>query len=1015
MKKRVLSLLLAALIVAAFVPLAQSSPVTVTIHYHRDDGDYEKWNIWSWVTDGSAYPFTDEDKFGMIAEITLDNPNNAPVGFIVRTDSWEKDVQEDRFIDLAKGSEIWVFSGESEFYYEAPPGYEPDARDFENFTLDFSYFRYDGDYSDVSLHFRRDEGASAQEYLLPLAPNENGAGVVYEFGAMREALNATVWIMRGDEAVDYNDTVINLTRADENERLTLYAMQDTGLISAAPFDTEPAITSATIEGKNSIKVTTKFPISADREFVIMYYDTLMAARSNITSGYTDTFWLTSEWDLDFASEYSLYTNEFEAVPITLGNVFDSEEFERMFTYNGELGVVYTDDKVTFTLWAPTAAKANVLLYDTGRVTPNSEDPRRGIEMTRGDNGTWYAEAAPGEYGLLKGKFYTYQVLIGGEWREAVDPYATAVGVNGMRGQIIDLKDTDPSGWDADKRFALSNPVDAVIYELHVRDLSTHESSGIVNRGKFLGIAETGTVSPAGEKTGLDHIIDLGVTHVHLLPSYDYRTVNELYPEDEEFNWGYDPQNYNAPEGSYSTDAHDGAVRVAEFKQMVKTLHDNGIGVVMDVVYNHVYDAESSSFNQLVPGYYFRVRPDGTYSNGSGCGNETASERAMMRKFMVDSVVYWASEYHIDGFRFDLMGLHDIETMNLIRAELDKIDPSIMVYGEGWTGGGTPLPDPQQALKKNVPFLHDRVAAFSDDIRDGIKGSVFNHEEPGFVNGNPRRSEDIRFGVAASVQHPQVNITNVSYSDSFWANQPSQTISYASAHDNLTLWDKLQATNPNADDRELAAMNRLSAAIVLTSQGIPFFQAGEEMARTKRGDENSYKSPDRVNQLDWDRKSEFTDLYNYYKGLIELRKVTSEFRMRSADEIREKIKFFDVAEGVVAYTIGDNICVVFNGGNETAAVGLPASGWDILVNEVKAGTEPLDSVGVTLNAAPKGAYVLTRNAEVPSGATNQPAVIGPDGESDNTVIPPLGWLAVGAAILLGAASIVYYLFRKRRKK
>lgn len=1024
MKKRIISLLLALMIIAMYVPfVAQSAGVTITIHYHRDDGDYEKWNVWSWIAgvegDNPKY-FTGEDKFGMVAEIPFDNnpAGNNLIGFIIRTDSWEKDTDDDRFMDITKGSEIWVFSGENEFYYDAPAGYEPDARKFDNFTLDFNYFRFDGDYSDLYLDFVRTEGSTTYSDLLPFKrvnASTNSAQIEYKFGAMAEALTATIAIKRGDEVIDYADTTISLTKADENERLTLYAVQDAGLISATPFDTRPAITSASIETKRQIKVLTKFPINANREFVINSSSGDISAVSNVTSGYAAEFLLTADADLDFGGTYTLKTSGFDPVPVVLGNVFDSDDFKNMFTYTGDdLGALYTDGKVSFKLWAPTAAEAQVLLYDTGRVVPNREDPRRAIDMVRGENGTWSAEATAADFGELKGKYYTYRVLIGGKWSESVDPYAAAVGVNGQRGQIIDLKQTNPTGWENDKRPVLENPVDAIIYELHVRDLSTQDSSGIVNKGKFLGIAETGTTSPAGLSTGLDHILELGANYVHLLPSYDYKTVNELYPDDNEFNWGYDPQNYNTPEGSYSTNAEDGSVRVAEFKQMIKTLHENNVGVIMDVVYNHMYDASASNFNAFVPGYYFRMKPDGTYSNGSGCGNETASDREMMRKFMVDSVVYWASEYHIDGFRFDLMGLHDIETMNQIRAALDKIDPSIIIYGEGWTASGSTLPENQQALKKNTPNLDNRIAVFSDDIRDGIKGSVFNDTEPGFVNGDPLRDMDIRFGIVGSVEHPQIDISKVNYSDNFWANEPSQTISYASAHDNFSLWDKLMATNPDASDDELVAMNKLSAAIVLTSQGIPFFQAGEEMARTKNGDHNSYKSPDRINQLNWDRKGEYLDLFEYYKGLIALRKATPEFRMTTGDEIREKLSFFGSDSGVVSYTIGTNIAVIFNGNDSPVDVNLPADGWDILVNEKSAGTTSLGTVGAVLNAVPKGAYVLVKNDNVTS---NEPAATSAPAETSTPVENskfPFNTAGLITALALVCCAVGGFLFFKKKK-
>lgn len=1031
MKRKILALFCVVLLIAAIVPVSvHAASTNVIVHYHRDDGEYDKWDVWAWSPDGAAYPFTDTDKFGAVAEIAFPGVQDNRVGFIVRTEAWEKDFGDDRFIDLTKGSEIWIFSGQGEFFYDPPAGYEPEAREFENLVVDFNYYRYDGNYNGLSLSLSGGEGASKVEMNLPLTKNAFGAGVSHSFGRVTDLINMKFTITSGTgEVVDYAEGgTLNLSKADESGKLTAYAMQGTGQVSLNPLDNKPAILGATIDDAHRITVLANIPLNTDKmSFTIDGITGLAPAADaggtdenfgKLEPGYRRIIELVTEDSIDFSKQYMLNCTGFDPVPVTLGNVFDSAEFASLFSYSGnDLGATYSKDKTKFVLWAPTAAEANVLLYEAGRVVPNVENEHETIAMTRGQNGTWVAEAA----GDIKGKFYTYQVLIGGELREAVDPYAKAVGVNGMRGQVIDYAETNPSGWENDKRPELTNPTDAIIYELHVRDLSTQEASGITNKGKFLGIAETGTRSPDGEKTGLDHILDLGATHVHLLPSYDYKTVNEMYPEDNQFNWGYDPQNYNAPEGSYSTDPWSGDVRVAEFKQMVKSLHDNNVGVVMDVVYNHVYDANAHSFQQLVPGYYFRFKPDGTYSNGSGCGNETASERAMMRKYMVDSVVYWATEYHIDGFRFDLMGLHDIETMNLIRAELDKIDPSIMMYGEGWTGSSTTLNPDDQALKANVNDLDSRIAAFSDDIRDGIKGSVFNHTDPGYVNGNPQRVMDIKFGVVGSVEHPQVDISAVSYSDNFWANNPTQTISYASAHDNLSLWDKLTATNPDASDAELEAMNRLSAAIVLTSQGIPFFQAGEEMARTKKGDENSYKSSDSVNQLDWVRKKQFSDLFEYYKGLIALRKAYPAFRMSTGDDVRKNIEFFDTGSPtVIGYTIAANagggnnpaITVVFNGDNSAANVTLPQSGWDIVVNGEHAGTTPLETVDGVLEAKPKSAYVMIKSDAKPAEAVSTAQSTA--STAPETAQTPSWVTAVLVILVLAVLGVVVFMLLRKKK-
>ena len=492
----------------------------------------------------------------------------------------------------------------------------------------------------------------------------------------------------------------------------------------------------------------------------------------------------------------------------------------------------------------------------------------------------------------------------------------------------------------------------------------HEDSGIEAKGKFLGLTEMGSKNQYNLTTGLDHIKELGVTHIHLLPSFDFKTIDESKTEENQFNWGYDPQNYNVPEGSYSTNPYDASVRIRELKQLVQTLHENDLGVILDVVYNHTYSADDSNFNLIMPKYYYRTDESGRFTNGSGCGNEIASERLMVRKFIVESIVYWAKEYKIDGFRFDLMALHDIDTMNEIREELDKIDPSIMMYGEGWVGGQSPLQEYKMALKQNMSQLNSRIAAFSDDIRDGIKGSVFEAAEAGFVSAAKDKDESVKFGIVASVAHSQVDVKKVDYSDSFWAAEPTQTVNYASAHDNLTLWDKLKCTNPNSTDEELTKLNKLSAAIILTSQGIPFFQAGEEMARTKGGDENSYRSSDEVNQIDWKRKKEFLNLFEYYKGLILLRKTFAAFRLSNAEDIKKNIRFLDTDDNVIAYTLENpdkeiykQFLIIFNATEDGQVFGLEGTTADILVDYEAAGNKALYTVEGDITVPAKSACVL----------------------------------------------------------
>lgn len=576
-------------------------------------------------------------------------------------------------------------------------------------------------------------------------------------------------------------------------------------------------------------------------------------------------------------------------------------------------MIWTPEKTQFKLWAPTASEVELTLYLDGKI----DEFFKKISLVKKENGIWAIEEA----GNLEGLFYTFRIKEDDKWlEEKPDIYAKSVGINGKGGMIINLKSTNPDGWENDKQPVLKNYTDAIIYEMHIRDISISENSGIRNKGKFLGITETGTKNSQGLSTGIDHLTELGITHVHLLPSFDFSSINEETPELKKYNWGYDPLNYNVPEGSYATDAYHGAVRIKEFKEMVQALHAHGIGVIMDVVYNHVSNAAESNFNQTVPGYFFRQNADNSFSNASACGNETASEKFMMRKFMIESVVYWANEYHLDGFRFDLMGIHDIETMNAISDTLHKINPSIIIYGEGWAAGNSPLPEQERAVKKNVSELY-KIAVFSDDMRDGLKGTWNDGKSKGFVSGNNAGTESVKFGIAASVFHPQINYQEVNYSKEAWAAEPSQTINYVSCHDNHTLFDKLILANPQASDDEIISMDLLAQTIVLTSQGISFLHAGEEFLRTKQGVENSFESPDSINEINWDRKSEFAFVNNYYKNLIALRKSHPAFRMTSAEQIRQHLKFINTQDDeIIAYQISEHanddawktIFLIFNG-------------------------------------------------------------------------------------------------------
>lgn len=632
-------------------------------------------------------------------------------------------------------------------------------------------------------------------------------------------------------------------------------------------------------------------------------------------------------------------------------------------YEGnDLGMTYTPTSTQLKIWSPAAQSVKVKLYEKG----DGDNLIDEFKMKRDKQGVWSYELK----GDHAGEYYTYQVQQNGQWlQEKPDLYAVAVGVNGQRSMIIDLKNTDPEGWENDQKPALTSYNDIIIYELQIRDVSISPNSGITQKGKYAGLVEAYTKSPEGLSTGLDHIKDLGVTHVHLLPTFDHRSIDETKLDEPQYNWGYDPLNYNVPEGSFSTDPYDGAVRIKEFKQMVKTLHENGIRVILDVVYNHTGQTEDSNFNQLVPDYYYRQNAEGGFSDASACGNETASERAMMRKYIIESVAYWAKEYHLDGFRFDLMGIHDIETMNEVSRTLREIDPSIFVYGEGWTAGSSPLPQEEQALKANTYKL-EQVAAFSDDLRDGLKGSVFEEKEGGFVSQTTGLKESIKFGIVASTQHPQVNYDSVNYSNAPWAAEPYQTISYVSCHDNNTLWDKLLLSRPDASEAERIKMHKLAETIVLTSQGVPFIHAGMEMLRSKDGVENSYESPDSINQIDWSRKAKYKEVYDYYKGIIALRKAHPAFRMTSTKDIQAHLEFLDYAgDNFIGYRLKDNangdkweeILVLLNGADTNKTISLPAGNWTLVADGSKVSENGLRKVSSkTLTVPGITAYILKKD-------------------------------------------------------
>lgn len=795
--------------------VSNSKTTEIIIHYKEKLGNTKDWNLWLWGenANGTSYEFTGEDEFGKYAKIKIDGDYNR-VGFIVRTNEWEKD-----------GGDRWI----------------------ENIK--------DG--------------------------------------------RAEVWILSGDEKV-YNSKP----------------------------SSDLSIQKATIDSFHEITVTTNVPFNIkEKKIEIEGIKIKNITPYDINSGdITNKVKIITEQKIDLKQTYKVKIENLADTNTEIGQVIRSEEFDNLFYYGGnDLGNTYTPQHTKFRLWAPTASEAKLVTYKKWSDKIGAE-----INMQQGEKGTWTSELK----GNQKGLFYTYKVKIGDKWTEAVDPYVRAASVNGDKGAVVNLEETNPKKWKANKKPKFKNPEDAIIYELHVRDLSIQPESGIKQKGKYLGVTEKGTKGPEGVKTGLDHIKDLGVTHVQFLPIFDYASVNEETLNEPQYNWGYDPKNFNVPEGSYSTNPYEPTVRITELKQMVQTLHDNNLRVVMDVVYNHMYNAAESNFHKLVPGYYYRYNEDGTFANGTGVGNDTASERKMMRKFMIDSVTYWAKEYNLDGFRFDLMGIHDYETMNEIRKAVNQIDPSIILHGEGWDLN-TPLAAELKANQKNAEKMKG-IAHFNDNIRDGLKGSVFEEKENGFINGKENMEDRIKKGITAGIDYDTNSST---YQD------PEQVLTYVEAHDNHTLWDKLELTNPGDSDEVRTQMHKLSSSILLTSQGIPFLHAGQEFMRTKYGDHNSYKSPDSINQMDWLRRATFNNEVDYMKGLIELRKKYSAFRMTSAEQIKTHVSFIDAPKNTVAYIIEGNkheyFTVAHNANREAVEITLPSKGpWKVLVDGKQAGSKPL---------------------------------------------------------------------------
>lgn len=727
-----------------------------------------------------------------------------------------------------------------------------------------------------------------------------------------------------------------ISNFDANGNAEIWLVQgDTQIYTSAPTSSS-TIRSASIDGFRQITVSLSAQLAltgtGNEGFTLSDGLNVTSVKPlNGSASSASKLELDLDADLSLGKTYTVSQTKFGSAKTSSGQIMNSDSFNSRYTYTGDdLGNTYTPQQTQFRVWAPTATSVNLVTYPGATTTTGVVTP-----MVQSVNGTWLLVVK----GDLNGTIYNYRVTVGGVEREAVDPYVRATTINGIHGVVVDLSKTNPKSWTNSKPSFSGKSTDAVIYELHVRDLSMDSSSNIpvAHRGKYLALTDVKNSSSSGVPTGVNAIKDLGVTHVELLPVFDFASVDEASPS---FNWGYDPQNYNVPEGSYSTNPNNPQTRITELKSAVQALHDDKLRVMMDVVYNHVFNASDFSEEKIVPGYFFRTNSDGTLTNGSGVGNDVASERPMVRKFIVDSVKYWASQYHFDGFRFDLMGLLDLTTMQEIRKALNAIDPTILIIGEGWDMGT--LPDAARANQKNIEGLQG-IAAFNDELRDGIKGSVFDSTDPGYATGKVSQIGHVKAGIVGNIDYSS------SVSGNWTTNDPTQSVNYVESHDNLTLFDKLTASVKAPTPAKLESLDRLSASIALLAQGVPFMQAGQEFLRSKNGDSNSYKSSDSVNSLKWNLRATNKTTVNYYKGLIALRKAHPVFRISSAALVRKDLVFLKEPNNVIAYSLNGNglkdswhtVVVAHNPNATSTLVSLPAKGdWKVVVQGASAGTKAL---------------------------------------------------------------------------
>ena len=976
---------------------------SVIFHYHRDDGNYDGWNMYYWdKSDPSKFgsaSFSAEDSFGKVAILTLNN-SITNMGVIVRKSAdgndWaEKDWDADRFISISNGkAEVWIYSGQENILTSAPSGHSPYTEPADTITLNLHYYRYAEDYTGWSFWLWPQNGDGFNCNFS----SGDSYGVISSYRVSKSVgkVGFIIKLNNWENREPGGDRYIDLSKA-QNGVLDVYLLENDSNVyySANTIDKSQRIFNASIKSFNQIALTLSKPIDVSSTGVNVFTvkdstgkaSTITGISSGDGNNSTKNVILTLSGDIDITKTYTVSSTQFKEKQAVMGDIYTTSKFVNSYTYSGnDLGATYSKASTTFKVWAPIATDVTLNLYTAG----NGGSAYKTVKMTKSTGGVWQTTVT----GDLNKVYYTYSVTNHGVKKETVDLYARTTGVNGQRGMVVDLSSTNPTGWSGDANpFSGKSATDASIYELHIRDFTIDSSSGVKNKGKYLGLTEKGTTNTSGQTTGLDYIANLGVSHVQLLPMYDYspNSVDETKLGTPQFNWGYDPYNYNAPEGSYSTDPYKGEVRINEMKQMIQAFHDEGIAVVMDVVYNHTAESENSFFNITVPGYYYRMNGDGSFSNASGCGNEVASERTMVRKYIIDSVVYWAEEYHINGFRFDLMGILDMETMKQLRTKLNAIDSSILLYGEGWTGGSSVLSESLRAVKSQTHMMPG-VGAFSDDIRDGSRGNISYAPGTGFISGATGLEERIKAAVVGATYHSGVNYWTSG--TSAWAGTPTQTINYVSCHDNHTLWDKICSSAGSDTLANRIKMNKLAAGMVYTSQGVPFMLSGEEILRTKPAanggfDHNSYRSSDATNSVKWDtlNNATYQDVYNYYQGLIEFRNAHASLRMTNTTDVQNNLSFLNTGSAnTVGFVINnkpngevsDKVCVIYNANKYSVKVSVPYGTWNVCIKNGKAGTDAIMTfTGSEITVDGISCLAMVQGALAPDTSFSVPDVTGMD--------------------------------------